>query len=493
MITLSRIGKNSLIYGLGTALRNVTSLIMLPIYTSYLSTSDYGAVELLTMALNFISLIMGMRLAQAMFRFYSLESDENKKNCIVSTTLLSVSGLGVLFALLSIAFSESFVELLFGSNSYLLEFRLFVFTLVTTAVIQTAMTYFQVRQQPVQYVIYSSGYLFLQVVLNIYFVVLLELHVLGVVYGALSSGLIMSFILFVVLVKKVGMKFSVRLFFRMWEFILPLMLASMAGFYAAYADKYFIRLFDGLAAVGLYALAYRLSSIVSTLYATFNQSWSAARFDIYKSDKNSRLFSRVYKYMNLGLVVFGTVVAIFSKDVIYYMTDQSFHGAIGLVPLFVVVVIVNSHMSFFNLGIMISKRTGYIALASLVKALISTVLYIIMIPKYGVYGAVVGLLISSLAETLIVYLSSTRLFNMRLEHGPVLLMYVTAGVFWVIENIISEDITGFGLSGFFSRSLILLIFILVLYRLPIWPDGERDLLKNLLSLMVKVVRRKVYG
>ena len=493
MITLSKIGKNSLIYGLGTALRNVTSLIMLPIYTSYLSPSDYGAVELLTMALNFISLIMGMRLAQAMFRFYSLESDENKKNSIVSTTLLSVSGLGILFALLSIACSELIVELLFGSKDYLLEFRLFIFTLVTTAVIQTAMTYFQVRQQPVQYVLYSSGYLFLQIVLNIYFVVLLELHVLGVVYGALSSGLIMSFLLFVVLVKDVGARFSTRLFFRMWEFILPLMLASMAGFYAAYADKYFIRLFDGLAAVGLYVLAYRLSSIVSTLYATFNQSWSAARFDIYKSDKNSRLFSRVYKYMNLLLVVFGTAVAIFSKDVIYYMTNQSFHGAIGLVPLFVVVVIVNSHMSFFNLGIMVSERTGYIALASLSKAFISTILYIIMIPKYGVYGAAVGLLISSLAETIIVYLSSTRLFSMGLEHGPVLLMYVTAGVFWVVESIISEYVTGFGLSGFISRCLILLTFILVLYRLPIWSDGERDLLKDLFSMMVKVLRRKMHG
>ena len=68
------------IYMLGDILRRSVSLIMLPIYTRYLTPENYGVVELLSMLIDFASIIFGAQVGQAIFRYYcTAKSDEEKK------------------------------------------------------------------------------------------------------------------------------------------------------------------------------------------------------------------------------------------------------------------------------------------------------------------------------------------------------------------------------------------------------------------------------
>lgn len=67
---LGKTVKHSAIYAVGTILRRITGLVMLPIYTRYLTPADYGVVELLTMAIELAGILVGLRISQAMFRYY---------------------------------------------------------------------------------------------------------------------------------------------------------------------------------------------------------------------------------------------------------------------------------------------------------------------------------------------------------------------------------------------------------------------------------------
>ena len=44
---LKRLGKHSVIYGLGGLVSRILAVLLLPLYTRYLSPSDYGKVETL--------------------------------------------------------------------------------------------------------------------------------------------------------------------------------------------------------------------------------------------------------------------------------------------------------------------------------------------------------------------------------------------------------------------------------------------------------------
>jgi len=79
MKTLSHTG----IYTLGTILRNAVSIVMLPIYTRYLTPEDYGVLELLSMVTDFVGIILCNRIGDAIFRYYSEAENIKDKNTVI--------------------------------------------------------------------------------------------------------------------------------------------------------------------------------------------------------------------------------------------------------------------------------------------------------------------------------------------------------------------------------------------------------------------------
>ena len=68
---LKRIGLDSVVYGLGTALGKAVPFLLLPFYTKYLEPSDYGVIEIMSILSAFLtSLInLGLDSAQSFFFF----------------------------------------------------------------------------------------------------------------------------------------------------------------------------------------------------------------------------------------------------------------------------------------------------------------------------------------------------------------------------------------------------------------------------------------
>ena len=485
-VTISKVSKNAAIYGVGTILRHLTALVMLPIYTRYLNPEDYGAVELLTMALEVAGILAGLRITQAMFRFYILEGDPDKKKHIVSTVFLTAFLMSSVAVGGMLLMSPIISRQLFGGDEFLVEFRLFCITLVPLALTATGMVFIQAKQRPVLYVLFSLFSLVLQVSGNIYFVVYRELHVLGVVYSALLSGGVVAIALSIYLIWHVGVKFDVKIYKRLIRFVYPLMLASLAGFYVAYSDKYYLRIFEGLSVVGLYVLAGRLASVAEAAYSAFNQSWSAARFEIYKQGNNKVVFNRVFKLVSIALIMIGSGLIMFSKDLIFYMADEKYHSAISFVPVYVLAVIARLYVPFFNFGLMLKEETKYIAYASWIKAILSTVLYLSLIPWVGAYGALIGLLLSNIFEVTYVYYQSKRMFDMEICFRPVMVLsfftFILVAVAWIIP------VGSF--AYFSSRVGLYMILALLVYYLPILDSKERALVYNWVHGLLSNMKRE---
>ena len=67
---LKRLGKHSAIYGLGGLVSRILAVLLLPLYTRYLSPSDYGKVETLIALTTVIGIVLRMGIHSAFFRFY---------------------------------------------------------------------------------------------------------------------------------------------------------------------------------------------------------------------------------------------------------------------------------------------------------------------------------------------------------------------------------------------------------------------------------------
>ena len=253
------------IYALGNILRNGVSIIMLPIYTRFLTPADYGIIELLSMLIDFVSIILGMRMGEAIFRFYCNAATNSDRNSVISTSLLLsvlLNGVGMVMVLL---FSEPLAQLLFGDAGLVRYVQLFSLTLLLQAFIEIPLIYIRAQQRPWLFVGFSLFKLMLQLGLNIYLVVVKGMHVEGVIYSALISGGIMACLLFAYTLVSTGIRFSYRMSAKLVRFSVPLMLASVGSFYLTFGDRYYLRLYGDLADVGIYALGYKFGFMLIIL------------------------------------------------------------------------------------------------------------------------------------------------------------------------------------------------------------------------------------
>ena len=473
--------KHSAIYAVGTILRRITGLVMLPIYTRYLTPADYGVVELLSMAIELMGILVGLRISSAVFRYYILAESEAEKHEVVSTILMTVivmTGLGVLVLYLNAGWLTPFI---FGNSDYVLEFKLFIYTLMTNAIVSVCLSYIRARQKPVLFVSIGLFILCLQVLLNIIFVVQMELHVLGVVYSALISSAIVATGLSMYVFGIVGFRYSKQLLHRLVKFVAPLMLAAFAGFYVAYADKYFIRVFNGLDDVGLYALAAKVSGILMTLFEAFNMSWAADRFEVYKKENARQIYDQVFRGMSAVLILVAAGLSLFSGDLFRVMTQPAFYFAAYIVPILAVVVLIRSAFMFCSFGVTLSERTRHVAEASWIKAVVATIGYLALIPYFGVFGAALTLAVATLVQFYWVNTKSMQYYDMELNWKPVSVMLVLSSLSVVAGLLMPQG----EILYFTFRVFIYGCLVASFYFLPLWSVEERRLI---LSMANKIIR-----
>lgn len=483
---LNKTAKHSAVYAFGTLLRRIAGLVMLPIYTRYLTPTDYGVVELLSMAIEIAGILVGLRISQAMFRYYILADDESEKHQVVSTVLFTVVisscvGAGILYFA-----SAPITNIIFGDLEYIYEFQLFALTLVTNAIAAVGLSYLRARQNPVLFVAINLASLLVQVSLNIVFVVILEMHVTGVVYSALISGGLLATGLSIFIVKNVGIGYSVKLAITLIKFVAPLMLASIGAFYVAYADKYFIRLFGSLHDVGLYALAARISSILATAFEAFNMSWGADRFEIVKNDNANKIFEQVFRYLSAVLIMIAAGLALFANDFFRVMTNPEFYEASNVVPILVLATLARIYMTFCSFGALYGERTSIMAKGSWLKVGVATIGYLLLIPSLGMYGAAIALMLSNVVELVWVHTQSKKYYDMGLLFRPVIIMLTSAILIVSLGFIMPQGEILWAV----CRVMLFLLLLVLFYNMPIWKVSERELIARSYKKPVEFIYAK---
>lgn len=451
----------------------MTSLVMLPIYTRFLTPEDYGVIELLVMAVEIASILIGLRITQAMMRFYLLEDQEDRKNLVVSTVMILVILTGSLGVGVLLLFSEQLTHFIFGGGDYTTEFQLFAVTLLFRAISTAGFTYLRALQEPVKFVSISVLNLMMQVALNVYFVVYLELHVTGVVYSVLISGGIVAFGFLYYTIRRTGVGLSLSIAKELMDFVFPLILASIGAFYASYSDKYLLRVFSGLTEVGLYSLAARTVSVMGSVFEAFNMSWAADQYEVVKREDAKKVFGQIFRLLSFAMILSGTFIAIFVDDLFHVMTSPEFYPAGAIVPILVVAGVINAVRVYCNFGALYGKATRIIAEATWIKAAVSTIFLLLLIPRYGAIGAALALVISGVVEFFWSYTKSRKMYDMELDWRPFIYLFCVA----VLAEIVSLAIGSGTIMQFAARVAIAVFLVFVMYVMPIWEEEDKAIFK----------------
>jgi O-antigen/teichoic acid export membrane protein len=109
--------KHTAIYSLGNLSTKIIGLILLPLYTSYLTTAEYGIFSILEVTSQFFTAVVSLGLTAGMMRWYAVEDDEQKRKIIVFTTWVTTF---ILALFVNVAFypANKWFSSIFFSHDY---------------------------------------------------------------------------------------------------------------------------------------------------------------------------------------------------------------------------------------------------------------------------------------------------------------------------------------------------------------------------------------
>ena len=402
-------------YTIANIIRNITSLVMLPIYTRYLAPSDYGIIELMSMALDLTGILVCNRIGEAIFRYYLLAKDPKEKAQTISTAFLLailINTAGFILLLLAHKPISSFIN---PDPEFQILFILFAITLIFEAITSIPIIYLRIQNLAKYYLVISVVRLLIQVSLNIYFVVLQDLHVAGVVYSALISNFIMGVILGSYFISKNGIHFRKDIAYKIFIFSIPMIFVASASFVTTFGDRYFLKLYATLTDVGIYSLAYKFGFLLIALsWDPFFKYWEGQRYRVYKADDAQAQFEKSFVYLSLWLFSMGTLISIFLGDLLQILSTEEFYPAANYAPLIILAFIFHAWAGYCNFGIFLREKTKYMAYVEILSAIMIIGLYILLIPNYGILGAAIATTLGYFLRFIILTKVSFSLYPMRL-------------------------------------------------------------------------------
>ena len=424
---MSRIGRHGLVYAAGIMLSRVVGLVMLPVYTRYLTPAGYGVLQLIQMVLEVASIAAGSRLGAGIFRFYHKAETAEERQALLSTALillLTTYGVatGVMYAL-----APGIAQATLGGVQNTTLVRIAALGMACDGLLLVPVAYLRLLDRSTVYVTIMTGKLLLQVGLNVLFVVHLGLGAKGVVMSTLIVNGLTGTGLAAYLVKQIGVRFSGRAARDLLRFGVPFVWTQVATFILTFGDRYFLGRVSDVGAVGLYGLAYTFGFLLAMIgEVPFSMVWEPARFEIARRADRDELYARGFIYFNLVVLTGAVCITLFVGDLLRVMAAPAFLPARDLVPIILIAYLLQSWSSMHDIGIQVRERTEFQTLANWIGAIVALAGYALLIPRLFGLGAAIATAASFAVREWAVYRFSQRLWPGHYRWGPVMRVLLVA-------------------------------------------------------------------
>jgi O-antigen/teichoic acid export membrane protein len=391
--------RHTTVYGIGQMLTRIGSVLMLPVYTHYLTPADYGTIAIFDLVTGMLVILFGFGVAPAAQRYHFDTDDEEDRAAIWSAAFLATALPPLPFLAIAWWWRVPLAGATHGVTEVADLYSLVLPTLWLTTISLTANTYLRTRKRSTASVVLSLGGLALNIGLNLYLLVVAERGLSGVLLGNLIATAVATaaraLIVFAEIRPTAPSRATLAL---LWRFGAPLAVAALLAAGMHQLDRYLLRLFRDLEEVGLYSLAYTLAQgAVSLLLVPFAATWEAVRYEIARHREAPLLYARVFRAFTSALGLLSFAVALFAGEVLALIAPPSYRPAAPMVPVLVLAYLVFSMHLHFSVPAyvrMAPQRTMAVFAAGLAVNIASN---LALVPAYGGPGAAVATLLTFVA------------------------------------------------------------------------------------------------
>lgn len=451
--------KNTAIYTIGMIVPKIGQFILLPIYTRYLTPSDYGILANVQVINSILIILCTLALDRAIFRLYFDFKTEKEKRDYLGTIFIGLSISVVFITGATFSLSDTIGRIYKSINFYPYMSLSLIASVITTFFLVPKTAYF-VKEKANVFVSLSISEFFVRNIFILIFVVLLDKGVLGYLQGQLIGNLVLLPLFLYLAWKQINFRFIKKYFKKSLFFSAPLLPKLLTGWIMISIDRIFIERYFDTHDVGIYSLGYKIAMLIVIFSDSFYKAYNPYYFKTAANNTRKKALSTLKKTNTIYLLIvilFCAIISLFAKEGITLLFDERYYESYKIIAIISLSYMIGKATGIFNLAIYQDKKTSFLLIVNIIGAAVNIGLNFLLIKEYGAYGAAWATVITYALTYTISYFYASKCFyasfNKAIVIPTVIALLAINIVFYysnfsIVYSIIFKSLT-IGLVGFF--------------------------------------------
>lgn len=418
---------DSSFYLFATVISSAINVLLLPIYTRFLSPSDFGVIALFGTFGMITTGLVSLGIHKATYKYYfDFENDQDQLITIVSTNLIYLIFIFFITGTI-IYFNSTWLSIrLFDNQINNKLINLSFFSGCLTYFINFITLLLTAQKRSKEYAIVTISRVIINNTLSFYLIFVHSLTYMSKIYASIITQTLLLLILLFLMRNLIGFKISFIKLKKSLAFSYPNAPISIIGLVYKSFDKILLNKFVGLDSVGYYAIGSQLASTIKLLINSLTKSFNPFFFSLANKGGMAQKDSIVKRFYDVAFVImfFGLCTITFSEELINLFTTENFDSAMYVLPVYVF------YHLFAVIGlisipqIMFAEKMLYLLPQAIISIIVNIILNIALIPSYGAVGAALATAIAQLGTCIVSYFLAQKAFYLPLKVSKTIKLYL---------------------------------------------------------------------
>lgn len=470
---LKELLKLSSIYSFGHMLERLLGFVLIPLYTTYLTTGDYGLYAIMSVTVSLIIPFIDTPFTLGLGRYYYNPEYISKNKEIFFNGVIFIFLQSIIISILFYFGSTFFSKAILGDPEKYYIVKIYAIILIFQPFKESLNSLIRLKKMAKLYVTLSISRLILSACLIIYLLVVLKLGILALIYGTLFGVIYDIIFLLPFFIRNIKPKLNYKILKPVISYGYPLIVSSISMYLMQANNRYFLRIFANISAVGLFSFGNKFGSLVNEFFITPTKRSIGPI--IFESEKEGNVWKELVKrysiYFYIVAMFICLMISMFSRDLIRLMArNEEFWSAWVIVPIISFSCVLFGLRGLFETGVVMAKKSNIIAQNYAFSAIFNIIFNILLIPKFGIIGAAMSTLITYLILCIIGIYYSYKYSKLTFDYNKLIKITILGLSIYLLSILINFKI-------FYARlayySILLALYIFLIYLSKILTNNEK--------------------
>lgn len=476
-MSLKLFAKYTVIYSIGNIAVRLSTFLLIPLYTHYLSIADYGLLSTMLITTQILVMLIDFGMMPTLIRFSSEYERNNSTGLLLGSIIVINIFSAIIITVLSFFIISSILKLTFNISTGYKYSLLMLGSSILQCYSLNLLSHFRAINKAKFFILVSISQTLIYLLTTILFVAKFGWGIDGVFLAQIIAyGLFWVLLLFVI-IRDNKLDSSKATVMKLIKFGFPLIFARGGDLILDAFMLYTIGYFTDLSQVGIYSLATKMASILLILLIVpFQLSYEPYIYSQLEERELPERISKIFTYLILIFVFSSILLLSIFKFLINIIAPQEYYHSYYLIFFIIPIYAFRGITSVSQTLIHIKKKTNITGVTILISTFVAVILGYILISKFGIYAAILVSNLYWVTVALVLFIFGQKLYPIKVDRKRLSYLILV----YLLFNICIYNLS---FTNFFTFYLLIItlfvLLILALLRTNFFTKNEKAVINNL--------------